>query len=163
MTQPDRAIARRLAQESLAKGNATGWFDTLYTQAQGDPARIPWADLHVNPHFAAWLAQHPLEGQSKTALVIGCGLGDDAEELAARGFRVTAFDVSPTAIAWCRRRYRQSHVDYCVADLLNLPAAWRLMFDFVLEVYTLQVLPPDLRPPRRPRWPNAWHPAACCC
>lgn len=72
-------------------------------------------------------------------------MGDDAEALAALGYRVTAFDVSSSAIDWCRRRFGNSSVDYCVADLLKLPVAWRATFDFVLEIYTLQVLPLELR------------------
>ena len=78
-------------------------------------------------------------------LVVGCGLGDDAEELAARGFRVTAFDVSPRAIDWCRQRFPDTAVDYRVADALALPTAWSRAFDLVVEIYTLQVLPPELR------------------
>jgi SAM-dependent methyltransferase len=145
MSQPDRTTARRLAHESLAQGDATGWFDALYDQAQGDAAQIPWADLRVNPNLTSWLTGREAEHAGKRALVIGCGLGDDAEALAALGSRVTAFDVSPAAISWCRRRFPASSVDYCVADLLGLPTAWREAFDFVLEIYTLQVLPPRLR------------------
>ncbi|HEV3138075.1 MAG TPA: class I SAM-dependent methyltransferase [Pirellulales bacterium] len=146
MTQPDRATARRLAQESLARQDAIGWFDALYIAAQDDASLIPWADMRGNPIFAKWLGQHPLAGQGKRALVIGCGLGDDAQELAALGFEVTAFDVSARAIEWCRRRFPDSGVNYRVADLLNPPAGWNESFDFVLEIYTLQVLPADLRP-----------------
>src|SRR5262249_34153979 len=111
MTQPDRVTARRLAQESLAKGDAVGWFDKLYEQATGDASAIPWADLRVNPHFASWLRAQSIDGRGKQALVIGCGLGDDAEQLAALGFLVTAFDVSPTAVDWCRKRYPATKVD----------------------------------------------------
>jgi len=70
---------------------------------------------------------------------------DDAEELARRGLDVTAFDIAPTAIQWCRRRFPQSRVHYQVADLLNPPLEWTGAFDLVLESYTLQVLPPTLR------------------
>jgi SAM-dependent methyltransferase len=146
MSQPDRTTARRLAAESLARGDATGWFETLYRQAQGNAASIPWADLHVNPNLATWLEKQPLSGLGKRALVVGCGLGDDAEELAQLGFRVTAFDVSASAIDWCRQRFPQTRVDYLAADLLHPPADWRAAFNFVFEAYTLQVLPPELRP-----------------
>jgi SAM-dependent methyltransferase len=145
MTQPDRAGARSLARESLDRGDVTGWFDTLYATAQGDPSRVPWADMRVNPHFASWRPRNALDGHGHRALVVGCGLGDDAEDLAGRGFRVTAFDVSPVAIDWCRRRFPKSAVDYHAADLLHPPLEWQNAFDFVLEVYTLQVLPPEAR------------------
>jgi len=78
--------------------------------------------------------------------VIGCGLGDDAELLAARGFDVTAFDISAKAIDWCKRGYPNSKVDYVVADLFELPAEWRESFYFVVEANTLQVLPSEMLP-----------------
>jgi SAM-dependent methyltransferase len=146
MSQPDRATARRLAAESLARGDAVGWFETLYRQAGENAAAIPWADLEVNPNLVGWLEKQPPVAQGKSALVVGCGLGDDAEHLAARGYRVTAFDVSAAAIEWCRKRFPNTAVDYRAADLLALPAEWRAAFDFVFEAYTLQVLPPELRP-----------------
>jgi hypothetical protein len=56
-----------------------------------------------------------------------------------------AFDVAPTAIAWCRRRFSTSSVTYAVCDLFDFPSSWRRAFDFVLESYTLEVLPPEIR------------------
>ena len=69
------------------------------------PSAVPWADLKPNPNLIEWLDREAIRGDGRTALVVGCGLGDDAELLAARGFRVTAFDVAPSAVAWCRRRF----------------------------------------------------------
>src|SRR5687768_6526191 len=95
---PDRKRARQLAHESLARGDALGWFERLYDEAAGDAEVVPWADLSVNPNFLAWAASRDLDGRGKRAIDVGCGLGDNAEELARRGFDVTAFDVSKTAI-----------------------------------------------------------------
>jgi len=75
------------------------------------------------------------------ALVIGYGLGDDAEEAARRGYRVTALDLSPTAIRHCHERFPRSAVDYHVADLFHLPARWNEAFSLVVEIRTLQSLP----------------------
>jgi SAM-dependent methyltransferase len=141
-----RGKARQLAHDFLARGDATGWFEALYADASGNEQNVPWADMTVNPGFASWLARKPLQGRGARALVVGCGLGDDAEELARLGFEVVAFDVSATAIAWCRQRFPASAVHYCAADLFTSPAAWAGRFDFVLEAYTLQVLPAALRP-----------------
>jgi SAM-dependent methyltransferase len=77
----------------------------------------------------------------RSALIVGCGLGDDAEEAARRGYLVTAFDLSPTAIQDCRDRFPGSAVDYQVADLFHLPARWNLAFGLVVEIRTLQSLP----------------------
>jgi SAM-dependent methyltransferase len=145
MKEQARAKARQLAQEFLQRGDATGWFEQLYTQAQGSEQAIHWADMAVNPNLLGWLDRRTLEGTGKRALVVGCGLGDDAEELAGRGFEVVAFDIAPTAIAWCRLRFPQSPVEYVVADVLDPPPGWRGRFDFVLEAYTLQVLPVAVR------------------
>jgi SAM-dependent methyltransferase len=137
---PKRNRARELAQAHVAKGDAVGWFEPLYAEAQGNAERVPWADLKPNPNLVEWLDRESICGDGRTALVVGCGLGDDAELLAARGFRVTAFDVAPSAIAWCCQRFPTSSVRYETADLLDPPQSWRSAFDFVVEAYTLQVL-----------------------
>lgn len=77
--------------------------------------------------------------------MVGCGLGDDAHALSELGLDVTAFDVSPTAIDRCRRRFPGTTVVFSVADVMSLPEGWLAAFDFVLSAYTLQVLPPELR------------------
>lgn len=145
MTAKERATARDIARRYLASGDALGWFEALYERAAGDATIIPWADLIPNPNVVTWLDHHQVAGAGREALKIGCGLGDDAEELARRGFRTTAFDISTSAIAWCRRRYPRSPVEYVVEDLFRAPSEWSGKFNFVLESYTLQVLPPSLR------------------
>jgi SAM-dependent methyltransferase len=142
-----RKTTKQLALDSLARGDATGWFEPLYASAAGEPSRIPWADLAPNPHLVSWAQNAGLRGDGKSALVVGCGLGDDAEWLASRGFHVTAFDLSETAIAWARRRFPSSRVVFEVADLLACPEEWSHEFDFVFEAYTIQSLPEgELRP-----------------
>jgi SAM-dependent methyltransferase len=145
MKEQARAKARQLAREFAQRGDATSWFEELYTQAQGHEQAIHWADMAVNPNLLGWLDRRNMQGKGKRALVVGCGLGDDAEELARRGFEVVAFDIAPTAIAWCRQRFPQSPVEYVVADVFDPPRGWQGGFDFVLEAYTLQVLPADVR------------------
>jgi SAM-dependent methyltransferase len=145
MKEQARARARQLAREFAQRGDDTGWFEQLYTQAQGNEQAIHWADMAVNPNLLGWLDSRNMQGKGKRAAVVGCGLGDDAEELARRGFEVVAFDIAPTAIAWCRRRFPQSPGEYVVADVFAPPAGWQGSFDFVLEAYTLQVLPAEVR------------------
>lgn len=119
------------------------WFENVYANAQGQPTNISWADLRPNPFLLEWLETVEPETQNQSAVIVGCGLGDDAEELARRGFNVTAFDVSATAIDWCRQRFPGSQVDYVQADLFNLPKDWQ--FDFVLEINTIQAIPVAVR------------------
>jgi SAM-dependent methyltransferase len=108
--------------------------------AAGDQLSVPWANLKPFPLLVEWL-----DGRGAavggTALVIGSGYGDDAEELARRGFAVSAFDLSPTAIERTHERFPDSRVDYRVADLFDLPPEWRERFDLVVEIRTLQSLP----------------------
>ena len=122
------------------------WFEELYAQAESSgPSVVPWADLEANPNLVTWLEREHVDGKGKSALVVGCGLGDDAEELSRRGFRVTAFDVSASAITMAAERFPKSPVDYVAADLFQPPADWTRSYDLVHEAYTLQVLPRGLR------------------
>ncbi|BCY10485.1 bifunctional 2-polyprenyl-6-hydroxyphenol methylase/3-demethylubiquinol 3-O-methyltransferase UbiG [Actinoplanes sp. L3-i22] len=133
---------RRLAAESLADGDATGWFERLYAEARDGRATVPW-DV---PSASVNLREFALAGgDGQRALVVGCGNGRDAEHLAGLGYAVTAFDISGTAIALARSRHPRSAVDYRVADLLEPPAEWRRGYDFVLESNNVQALPAEIR------------------
>jgi SAM-dependent methyltransferase len=140
---PNRQAANDLVASYLQRGDSTGWFDALYRQANGQTAAIPWANLRPNPSLADGAKLIPAQG--KRALVVGCGLGDDAELLSSLGFGVTAFDISPEAIRWARQRFQHTRVDYKVADAVNLPPEWSHRFDLVVEIFTLQALPESLR------------------
>jgi SAM-dependent methyltransferase len=130
-------------------------FEEMYAAAGDDLAAVPWANLKPFPPLVEWLddegagaggaAAVGRDAEAATALVIGCGYGDDAEELARRGYSVTAFDFSPTAIGRARERFPDSTVDYRVADLFDLPGEWGGRFDLVVEIRTLQSLPIDVR------------------
>jgi SAM-dependent methyltransferase len=140
---PVRAKTRQLAAEHVASGDPLGWFDKLYRQAGGQAGQIPWADRRPNPYLTEWLDQQTIA--PRNALVVGCGLGDDAEFLASRGWTVEAFDISEEAIRWAKERFPRSKVRYQTVDLFHAPPHWHQKFDFVLEIYTLQAMPPDLR------------------
>ncbi|WP_229424192.1 class I SAM-dependent methyltransferase [Moorena producens] len=134
-----------LALESIRQDNPSQWFDVLYSEANGDSAQIPWARNTPHPYLQDWLERNTPQGSGRSALVVGCGLGDDAEALAQQGFQVTAFDISPTAIAWCKKRFPDSQVKYQVADLFALDPAWHQNFDFVFECHNIQALPLKVR------------------
>lgn len=129
---------------ATASTDPTGWFDVLYQKAQGDTAQVPWAKLTPHPYLQDWLSQQSPLPAPTSALVIGCGLGDDAERLQEYGYSTKAFDVSSTAIAWCQQRFPQSDVHYAVADLLNLDPGWEPA-DFVFECRNIQALPLGVR------------------
>ena len=142
---PDRARVRQLAQEYLRKGDPLGWFEALYQEAESGDAVLPWADRKPNPGLIEFWKTHRFESSGQRALVIGSGLGDDSEQLAAWGFPTVAFDISKTAIENSRKRYPHTLVEYVTADLFHPPPAWIGNFDFVLEVYTIQSFPAEWR------------------
>jgi 2-polyprenyl-3-methyl-5-hydroxy-6-metoxy-1,4-benzoquinol methylase len=140
-----RKKVQGLAQESIRQNHPSAWFDTIYSEAQGDTSQVPWAKLTPHSALEDWLDRLEIDGKGKKAIVIGCGLGDDAEAIAARGYQVIAFDISPQAIAWCQQRFPNSPVTYQVADLFNLPPEWQQGFDFVLEIRNIQAFPQSFR------------------
>ena len=144
MPLPQETV-RSMANNSIDKQDPSGWFEPLYAAAEGNTAQVPWAKNQAHPYLQQWLKKYPPQTTGKSALVVGCGLGDDAELLASIGYQVTAFDISSTAIAWCKQRFPESEVNYLVADLFNLNPAWQHKFDFVFECRTVQALPLEVR------------------
>ncbi|MEQ1922353.1 MAG: class I SAM-dependent methyltransferase, partial [Pyrinomonadaceae bacterium] len=128
-----RAYIRELQAKFAARGDSLGWFEELYKESAGNNEQIPWADLEPNSYFRTWAESTGLKGDGRTALVVGCGLGDDAKYLHDLGFKVTAFDISPTAIEWAKKLYGEADIDFVAADLFAPPDEWADGFDFVLE------------------------------
>ena len=124
----------------------TDWFEPLYAAAARGERSVPWGRDEPREALVEWAEARGLEGEGLPALVVGAGFGADAELLAERGFQVTAFDVSPTAMQMARDRHPGSRVDYVVADLLDLPRQWAGAFALVVECLTVQSLPDDVRP-----------------
>lgn len=129
-------------KNKIQENQPSDWFEPLYSNSNTNGEGVPWANMETYPSFASWLNQYPLKGDGKLALVVGCGMGDDAIELESLGFQVTAFDVSETAIKLCKERFPLSKVDFVHADLFENQSQWLRKFDFVLEIYTVQALPP---------------------
>lgn len=140
----DRRLAARKATGPIQaaaeqRGEPLAWFDEVYARAGGDTAMVPWADEEPHPGLAEWIARSG-EIHEGSALDVGCGLGDNAEALAATGYDVTAFDLSPVAIDWAKKRFAETSVNYVVASLLEPPKEWIGRFHLVHETYTLQAL-----------------------
>ncbi len=122
----------------------TDWFEELYNNADGDSCAIPWAKLSPDPLLLEFLSNHKnLQGR---ALVIGCGLGDDAKEIADAGFDTIAIDISKSAIKWAKQRFEEDDITFCVEDIFHLPKEYLHSFDFVFESLTIQSLPITFRP-----------------
>lgn len=139
-----------VANSHPESGDATQWnryFEDLYKDAAGDTRRVPWADESPNPALCAWLNREApsLIRPGASVSVVGCGLGEDAQELSDRGYDVIAFDVSPTAIQWARQRHPELSERFMVADLFQLPTGLLRRADLVVEISTLQAIHPSLR------------------
>jgi 2-polyprenyl-6-hydroxyphenyl methylase/3-demethylubiquinone-9 3-methyltransferase len=88
------------------------WYDT-----DASPLALLRAESrHRNP----WLAEILGPGR-RDVLDVGCGAGYLANDLAARGHRVTGIDLSADALAVARGHDRTRSVDYVVGDACALP------------------------------------------
>ncbi|MGW5054064.1 class I SAM-dependent methyltransferase [Actinokineospora sp. NPDC004072] len=101
-------------------------FDKAYWEQRYREGGHHHAD--PSPHLVAAVA----DLAPGTALDAGCGEGANAAWLAGQGWRVTAVDISETALA--RARARQPDVDWVQADLTGwTPRAEA--FDLVVALY----------------------------
>ena len=126
-------------------GDPMAWFEACYDGAEGESALVPWAHEIARPELVEWLERLPEERRAGRALDIGCGLGDNAVELARLGFDVTAFDISETAVQWAAQRFPDHKIDWRVVDLASPPDDFEAAFDLVNETYTLQILQSPFR------------------
>ncbi|MET0864299.1 MAG: alpha/beta fold hydrolase [Nakamurella sp.] len=150
LTSPNwQTHADVLAERFVAADDPTGWFDELYGAASRGTVTMPWDHETPQSELAQWMQQQPRISPAQTgtrkAVVVGCGLGADAEFLARHGYDTTAFDISSNAIALAKARHPESPVHYQPADLFDLPDQWSQAFDLVVEIYTVQALPLSLR------------------
>ncbi|MCW2984152.1 MAG: class SAM-dependent methyltransferase [Conexibacter sp.] len=134
-----------LAAEALAAGDPTGWFEPLYAATERAGTAPPWDLPGPRPVLEAWATERGLRGEGRRAVVVGAGLGADAEFVASLGFATLGFDVSATAMRIAGERSAHPNARYEVGDLLALPPAWVGAFDLVVESLTVQALPPAIR------------------
>jgi len=145
MKEFDPIAYKQMVKEHQENDDPTGWCNSIYEDAQGDYKAVFWADLEASPYLLKWCKENPVKDNMKKAVVIGCGVGDDAQALDELGYKVTAFDISPEAINLCKKRYPNTNVNYLVADLFNYPKNWLESFDLVYECNTIQILPGEYR------------------
>ncbi|MEM1423319.1 MAG: methyltransferase domain-containing protein [Planctomycetota bacterium] len=141
----DRLRAEVAPGAGISRGLAA--VEEVYRASGGAHARVPWAHAKANPALVAWLnARAPgIVRCGARVAVVGCGLGADAVELVERGYEVCAFDACASAIEHARALHPQHASIFKRCDLRDMPASMRHRYDLVVEIHTLQSLPPEHR------------------
>jgi 2-polyprenyl-3-methyl-5-hydroxy-6-metoxy-1,4-benzoquinol methylase len=105
---------------------------------------MPWFNPDLDPDLDQALTQ--LNLHSSTALDLGTGPGTQAMTLAQRGFKVTATDLSATAIKKAQTIAEEKGLDisWKQDDILN--STLNQEFDFVFDRGCFHVFPPERRP-----------------
>lgn len=119
------------------------FFEDMYKKNENNHENIPWARQDVNPLLQTYLDKY--EEHKGKALVIGCGLGDDAYALDNAGYDVVAIDISQTALDLAQKRFSDSDVLFEKQDIFDMPDKYHENFDFVFEALTIQSLPRKFR------------------
>lgn len=144
------AMRERLKQAVAPGARITDVLEVVeevYASSAGDHARVPWAHARPNPALVAWLdacAQSVVRCGARVC-VVGCGFGMDAIALTQRGYDVTAFDACSSAVEHAKRLHPEHAPLFRIADLRDLPGTLVHRFDLVVEIHTLQSLPPEHR------------------
>ena len=128
--------ANELSAEAIGRGDPTAWFDELYAAGRAGEVGMPWdrsvpqVDLRPGPSASG------LDGTGAGRVVVGCGLGADAEYLVLA--RLRHQQLRHLADRGRRWRWAQPRVErgLPVADLLALPGEWHRAFDLVVEIFT---------------------------
>jgi SAM-dependent methyltransferase len=136
--------AGRLAGEAGAAGEPTRWFEELWSAAARDEVDLPWDRTEPFPDVADVVASLG-PGAGRRAVVVGAALGADAEALARAGWDTVAFDISASAVRLAQQRHPASPVHYREGNLLDLDDDLVEAFDLVVEVFTVQAMPPSVR------------------
>ena len=79
------------------------------------------------------------------AIVVGCGLGYNVEELESRGYDAEGFDVSPIVVESARGRHPELSGRIFAADLLDSPTSHLSRHDLVVDVETMNFIAADHR------------------
>lgn len=110
-------------------------YDERYKTAHAHG--VSWAGEKPTPIVREMLEKYGFGGKS-ALLEIGCGEGRDAKAVLAEGYSVMATDISPEAIAYCKKTYPEFSAQFRVLDCLcdTLDAK----FDFIYAVAVVHML-----------------------
>lgn len=113
-------------------------YDDRYRQIHAEDLR--WFSDGPSPIVGEVIAEFGIS-QSARVLEIGCGEGRDAKFLLERGYDLLATDVSPEAVAYCRRENPRFAGRFRVLDCIR-ERTWE-RWDFIYAVAVVHMLVPD--------------------
>jgi SAM-dependent methyltransferase len=130
-------------REHLARRRATGYWERRaqdLVSAYDTPADWSsrgWINLDAEAEIIPSLLH---DAGARSVLVVGAGVGREYDYLQANGFHVLGFDIAPTLVAECRKRYPniRTTVDTLIgAESRHTPA------DAVMSITVMQHIPPS--------------------
>ena len=113
-------------------------YDDRYRQVHQE--NLEWFSRNPSPIVGQVLEEFHL-GPDSSVLELGCGEGRDAIALLHQGFDVLATDISPEAIAHCRRRTPEYGDCFRVLDCID--GKLEREFDFIYAVAVVHMLVED--------------------
>lgn len=113
-------------------------YDDRYRQVH--EKKLQWASDAPSPIVSLVMERFGISTDAQI-LELGCGEGRDARFLLTRGYQVTATDISPEAIAYCRRENPEFAEHFQVLDCVA--GEWDGKFDLIYAVAVIHMLVED--------------------
>ena len=113
-------------------------YDDRYIQVHAK--RLQWASDAPSAIVAQTMERCGIN-RDMQILELGCGEGRDASFLLSRGYRLTATDISPEAIRYCRERWPEYGENFRILDCIG--GELEEKFDFIYAVAVIHMLVED--------------------
>lgn len=113
-------------------------YDARYKTAHA--LGVSWSSDQCSPIVLETIQKYHIK-PTDALLEIGCGEGRDSRAVLEAGFPLLATDISPEAIAYCRKVMPEFSDRFHVLDCLSDDPG--LQFDFIFAVAVIHMLVPD--------------------
>ncbi len=98
-----------------------------------------WSTQTTTPELIEWINYYNIP-KNNEILEIGCGEGRDSLYLNSLGYKITAIDVSETAIKKSIELDKYKEINWIVDDILNLAKLINKKFSYIFSIATLHML-----------------------
>ena len=103
---------------------------------------FPWSGDEITPIVLQMLDKYDID-PADPVLEIGCGEGRDARAVLHAGYNLTATDISPEAISYCKNRMGEFAAHFHVLDCLSERLEQRYRFIYAIAVIHMLVVDAD--------------------